>query len=433
MNEDIQGCWRGWLDSGVARIQLSFRIESEAARLHTAAGDLILPARRRRRRLHLAAPILDIALVLRPDARGERLIGTCRHGRAAFPIAFERGERLAEPRRPRPQTPQPPFRYQAEEVSFAGTDGARRTGTLTRPEGPVRSAVVLSSWYGRVDRDQTVAGHRPMAIWADALTRRGFATLRYDKRGTGGSEGDFERATTGDFAEDLACAVGWLRDRPGIDADRIGLLGHSEGAHISAEVAAMDRRIAFCVAMTPSGAPEELSFESELFRPVVAVGGRPWFPTQVMASLRSIARIVRQAETEAQAEAELIVFLNELVARGRFQAERVASYARMAASPWRRYWWNYDQTAGLRGLACPVLVVMAGLDLQTPPRAHGPSIRAALAGNPRAETVEFPALNHFLQTARTGAPSEYAMIDETLAPAVVQTVCDWIARTMDDA
>jgi len=41
--------------------------------------------------------------------------------------------------------------------------------------------------------------------------------------------------------------------------------------------------------------------------------------------------------------------------------------------------------------------------------------------------VELPGLNHFLQTAVTGAPSEYGAIAETLAPAAITAVCDWIA------
>jgi hypothetical protein len=39
-----------------------------------------------------------------------------------------------------------------------------------------------------------------------------------------------------------------------------------------------------------------------------------------------------------------------------------------------------------------------------------------------------PGLNHLFQTAQTGAVSEYAQIDETMSPAVLKLVSDWIAR-----
>jgi pimeloyl-ACP methyl ester carboxylesterase len=100
--------------------------------------------------------------------------------------------------------------------------------------------------------------------------------------------------------------------------------------------------------------------------------------------------------------------------------------AALAASPWRHYWWNYDHTRSLKSLACPVLAVFAGRDLQTPPSWHAPNVRAALAGNPRARIVELAGLNHFLQPAITGAPSEYADINQTLAPEALETVCDWV-------
>jgi len=100
---------------------------------------------------------------------------------------------------------QPPFPYKVQAVTFASADGSRLVGSLTRPaDQPLRGAMVLSTWFGRTDRDQRTFGHRPFAIWADALTRLEFMTLRYDKRGAGESGGDFERATTADFAADLA-------------------------------------------------------------------------------------------------------------------------------------------------------------------------------------------------------------------------------------
>ena len=70
---------------------------------------------------------------------------------------------------------------------------------------------------------------------------------RYDKRGVGGSTGDYDAATTVDFISDAAAAVTWLRTRPEIDAHRVGVLGHSEGGIIAPAVAAKDKDVAFVV------------------------------------------------------------------------------------------------------------------------------------------------------------------------------------------
>lgn len=115
---------------------------------------------------------------------------------------------------------------------------------------------------------------------------------------------------------------------------------------------------------------------------------------------------------------------------GRIPIELFERRAALAASPWRRNWIARDHLAGLRALACPVLVVFAGQDLQTAPRSHAPRIEALLAGRDNAKVVTLPGLNHFLQHAVTGAPSEYGDIEETLAPQAVAAVCDWVVRTL---
>ena len=60
----------------------------------------------------------------------------------------------------------------------------------------------------------------------------GIATLVYDKRGTGGSEGEY----TQNFhvlARDVIAAVDWLRTQPTIDTSRIHLAGYSQGGWIA--------------------------------------------------------------------------------------------------------------------------------------------------------------------------------------------------------
>jgi pimeloyl-ACP methyl ester carboxylesterase len=171
-------------------------------------------------------------------------------------------------------------------------------------------------------------------------------------------------------------------------------------------------------------------FDTELFRGAVAVGGEPLHPERTIALAHALAAAGRDAPTPEQGVARTRAILEREAAAGRFPPERIETRARMAASPWRRYWWNYDHTRSLRALTCPTLVIFAGRDLQTPPRCHEPNVRAALAGNPRAALVELPNLNHFMQPARTGAVSEYGDIDQTLAPEAVEAVCDWLARVI---
>jgi fermentation-respiration switch protein FrsA (DUF1100 family) len=76
----------------------------------------------------------------------------------------------------------------------------------------------------------------------------------------------------------------------------------------------------------------------------------------------------------------------------------------------------------------PVLAINGGKDLQVPPKEDLDGIEQALkdGGNRDYKVVLLPGLNHLFQTSRTGAPSEYAEIEETIAPIALQTVGDWI-------
>jgi hypothetical protein len=40
--------------------------------------------------------------------------------------------------------------------------------------------------------------------------------------------------------------------------------------------------------------------------------------------------------------------------------------------------------------------------------------------------MEMTGLNHLFQTAETGAPAEYGKIEETMAPAALAKITDWI-------
>jgi len=121
-------------------------------------------------------------------------------------------------------------------------------GTLSLPtgDGPF-PAVVLISGTGHNTRDEDVWGHKVFMVLGVTLTRNGFAVLRYDKRGVGGSSGNYDAATTVDFTSDAEAAVAWMKTQSHIDARRIGVLGHSEGGIIAPAVATSDKGVAFVV------------------------------------------------------------------------------------------------------------------------------------------------------------------------------------------
>src|SRR5919109_440001 len=151
----------------------------------------------------------------------------------------------------------------AEAIAFrAGDEGL--AGTLLLPDGAdhgarVPWAVLIASWLPR-DRDggwDRVAHPRwfapepgaersraLLARLADALAVRGVASLRYDKRGCGGSGSRWEAADLFTLVDDARDALGAMRGRPELDLRRTGLVGHGEGAVVALSVAIADPAIA---------------------------------------------------------------------------------------------------------------------------------------------------------------------------------------------
>ena len=103
---------------------------------------------------------------------------------------------------------------------------------------------------------------------------------------------------------------------------------------------------------------------------------------------------------------------------------------KQVTSPWFRYFLTYDPATALRKVTCPVLALNGSLDKQVLPSQNLPAIRKALAesGNPHVEIDELPGLNHLFQTAKTGGPSEYSQIEETISPVALEKMSTWILK-----
>lgn len=116
-------------------------------------------------------------------------------------------------------------------------------GTLNVCDPSPGPAALLISGSGPIDRDSN-AKRLPIGVMgqlAAHLGANGVTSLRYDKRGVGESEGDYRSSGFYDNVDDAAAAIEALRARPEVDADRVVVIGHSEGALIASTLAADER------------------------------------------------------------------------------------------------------------------------------------------------------------------------------------------------
>lgn len=339
----------------------------------------------------------------------------------------------------RPQTPKKPYPYKEEEVFFENKKaGIVISGTLTLPSssgGPF-PAVILIAGSGPNDRDETVFGHKPFLVLADYLTRHGIAVLRYDKRGIGKSKGNYAAATTVDFSDDTLAGVNYLLSRKDIDHKNIGLIGHSEGGLIAPIAASKSKDIAFIVLMAAPGLKGEdiLYFQGSLI--IKADGGTDEEVSRNLALQKEIFSIIKSGKDPQASKEKLYKIIEEQITIREKITDKdklkkiVKEKVKMLFSPWLKFFLEYDPSTALKKVACPVLVLNGDKDLQVPVEENLKIIEEAFkaSGNKDYTIKKLPGLNHLFQTCKTGSPSEYVKIEETISPSVIDIIKNWIVK-----
>ena len=354
---------------------------------------------------------------------GQRIDGTWHQGGVSLPLVLEPSEEAGPSR---PQEPEQPYPYESGEVSFESTAaGVTLAGTLTIPPGSgPYPAVVLVSGSGPQDRDETVFGHKPFLVLADHLTRQGIAVLRYDDRGVGESTGDFSTAVTPDFADDAEGAVRYLATLPAVDREKIGIIGHSEGAIVAPIVANRADDVAFVILLAGTGVNGEELLVMQLIAINRAMGVSEEVTQQRSALQRELLGLLSSTPDDSTAAEQAREILSGAGVTGQAADVQIAGLL----NPWMRYFLVYDPLPELRRLQVPVLSMWGAKDMQVPPEGNREPVDQALreGGNPDVTSKVLPGLNHLLQTADNGSPTEYATIEETMSPVALDAITEWI-------
>lgn len=339
------------------------------------------------------------------------------------------------PIRARPQTPKSPFPYREQTLAIASGAGVTLGATLTIPAGRARPNVaVLVGGSGPSARDGSVAGHQALAVLGDHLARQGIAVLRYDKRGVAHSSGSYEQHTVVELADDLHAVLRALRARK--EFGRVGVIGFSEGPAIAAAVAARDpASVDFVVSLAGVGVNglELLLLQDRIY--AADKGATPAEVERLMVYVRKFYQtLIEHAEPGPRIAALKAVF-NALSPEDRKlvlkrEMDQGTLSLDWAAQPFLRASLLADPPADWRGVRASVLVLNGSLDHQVPAKENVAGILGALkaGGNYRVESAILPSLNHLFQTAGTGAEDEYARIEETIAPTVLDRIATFVVK-----
>lgn len=432
----VEGRWLGTLDAGPNKLRIALHFARGANGVLSCIMNSLdqnpadIPAAKvtvSGRTVTAEFPQIGGAIEATLSEDGRQLAGVLRQAGAKLPITFARVESLPETKRPetkRPQEPRKPYPYDEREVTFENA-GVKLAATLTLPRaaGP-HAAVLLLTGSGAQDRNETVMGHRPFLVLADYLTRRGIAVLRADDRGVGGSTGNLANTGIEDLAADALAGVALLKSRKEIDPTRIGLIGHSEGGVVAAVAASRSRDVAFVVLMASTGLPGD----RVVLRQVETLSKKAGVPPEMIAhslALQSkLFDVLKNEKDDAAALEKMLALLPEPARQAK------GAELRMMTSKSYRSIITTDPAGALEKVKAPVLALNGALDTQVEAGENLAAIAAALrrAGNRDATTLELPGLNHLFQKAATGSLSEYRQIEETINPAALEAVGDWIAK-----
>ncbi|MFL6122802.1 alpha/beta hydrolase family protein [Actinophytocola sp.] len=300
----------------------------------------------------------------------------------------------------------------AREVTFTNDD-VTLAGSLAVPDRGATAGVVMVGGSGPSDRDNDTY-FPPLRRH---LVAAGIAVLSYDKRGVGASSGDWRAATMADLAADAAAALDFLRTRPEVRPDTVGLFGHSEGGWVVLRAAAGRDDVPWvitnsCPATTPA-VQERHALANALGR-----GGAT--ARDLAAALTAYDTLVEAGRRDSDfAHARRLV---DAVGNAPF-ADHYWSQVDEALWEFLKRKQDHDPLPDVLRLRCPHLAIFGGADALVPV-ADSVHLFGAAACHPdrhpsATTSVElFPGADHRLHTEA----------GTRLATGYLETLTRWIER-----
>jgi pimeloyl-ACP methyl ester carboxylesterase len=300
--------------------------------------------------------------------------------------------------------------------------GVSLRGTVTLPDGD-------GPWPGIVTIHGASEGLRDFRLFAhleSLLVPAGVAVIRYDRRGSGASGGDFYAASFDLLADDALAALDVLAAQPGVDARRIGMYGFSQGGWIGPVAAGRSPKVAF----------------------LVLVGACAVTPAEQMAY--AAATLIREAghgEAAVRRAIQLRAAVDEAIRGHRSRGEAAELVRAASAEPWFELAWvseppaepneedrkwrlemDYDVRPIVQRLRLPVLLIHGGHDRWTPVSESRRVWQAAYAGRSgelRAE--QLAGTGHFPTLANGEDGEEHAPI----SPDYEALLLHWLRGVVD--
>jgi uncharacterized protein len=435
---ELKGSWEGELDLGPHKLPLVVHIDHKDGKLNASMDSPNQNA--------FGIPVSEmlcdgLMLMFRLEGlgasyegvwNGSGFQGQFHQSGMGFALELKKSEKAQHLSFPKPQEPTPPYPYELISTTFI-SNGVALRGILTKPngEGPF-PAVVLVSGSGPQDRNAEIYGHKPFLVIADFLTRNGLAVLRYDERGVGESEGEFDGSTTQDFAEDATAALEKLRTFDFTNNEKTGLMGHSEGGLIAWMLAAKNLPD-FIIAMAAPVVPILEVMTQQTFELSLGTGMDPELAEEQAQLNNLLYRTVLETEDAEKGREELSrVLWNvgekkglELEQLDQFHQQMLEAYSPLV-DPWFNSFIKINPEDWIKDIRIPVFAAFGEKDQQVNAGSNMAKLIKALPPSRKHRMEIYPELNHLFQSSITGAIAEYAELSETFNHHALKDVLEWV-------
>lgn len=239
-----------------------------------------------------------------------------------------------------------------------------------------------------------------------------------------------------DLASDVESAMAYLRTRPEIDPEKIGLIGHSEGGIIAPMVASGPNDVRFIVLLAGTGIRgDKLLLKQQKLISKASGATRSEIRSNRKANSKAFEMVIN-ASDPVTLKSDMTAYVRKILGEhpdtpipaGMTEEQYIDLQVEQVTNPWMVFFLKYDPSKALEKVICPVLAINGGKDLQVPPEENLTAIRKALekGGNKQVTVRVLPGLNHLFQECETGSPNEYAIIEQTFSPVALEIVGDWI-------
>lgn len=339
------------------------------------------------------------------------------------------------------ETTENPDKPQNETDMVITNGGVEIGGTLTLPDGDIKTPlVIMSSGSGPQDRDSNVFDFKIFQIIAQHLADQGIPSFRYDDRGIGKSSGNFANATLEDLTTDVEAIISFFEQNEEHNFTRFSLLGHSQGGIVAAKAAVQNTDAVEQLVLMASPVPSL----SEILRYQVkfAFANTPVDENLIEKELDArkaiMKALVENRDLEVAKSNYITAYTNllnnlseeqksiipDIDATVRNQANQLVAFYQ---SEQMKSLLFYETKLDLEKVNEPTLVLFGGKDTQvTVAQNKEPVIAALEKAGVGYEVKVFDSANHLFQEANTGLASEYPFLPKEFVSGFLENLSNWI-------